>query len=520
MRVMINDSFTDGFLDYYCKPEEYRIECWVWKNLERLDGLYYLRDKNFWTLWNYLRDIGPRQTLLKVLSRTQERLRNEKYVACGVGRILAGPPSIALSAPQWVVFLAPCQPCMPERICLPAALIKPIKPAELNFPLTHMLCCSQVEDGDPWWAPIRAWSSYSGAEPPKDCASLMERVVTSLNETNWKRASQWSASRPSIVTDRAKVEHAPRAGKKTAVLFGYGNYAKNIILPQVKSHLDLRCIHEIDPLQIPQQRSTRYAWNTSPDMTEHEGYDVFLIAGFHHTHTPLACKALQRGADVLIEKPVAVDQRQLDDLVTAMRQANGRVFCCFHKRYQKFNEMARDDLQAKPGDPIHYHCSVYEAPLPPYHWYRWPNSKSRFITNGCHWLDHFLLLNNYAKATSWTTNVSPDKTAVNCSVSLTNGAFFTMVMTYQGSERIGPQDYIELRANGRTVQIANESSYFAESKQRILRRYGENRMKAYAHMYRRISLAIARGEAGDSIDSVKGAVELGLRLEESAASQT
>jgi predicted dehydrogenase len=301
------------------------------------------------------------------------------------------------------------------------------------------------------------------------------------------------------------------------VLFGYGNYAKNIILPQVKSYLNLRCIHEIDPLQIPQQRSARYAWSTSPDIAEHERYDVFLIAGFHHTHAPLACKALQHGADVLIEKPVAVDQCQLDDLVTAMLQSNGRVFCCFHKRYQKFNEMAREDLRAQPGDPIHYHCIVYEAPLPAYHWYRWPNSRSRFITNGCHWLDHFLLLNNYAKAASWAANVSPDKTAVNCSVRLINGAYFTMVMTYQGSERIGPQDYIELRANGRTVQIVNESNYIAESKRRILRRYGENRMKAYAQMYRRISMAIARGETGDSIESVKGAVELGLRLEESAA---
>jgi predicted dehydrogenase len=152
-----------------------------------------------------------------------------------------------------------------------------------------------------------------------------------------------------------------------------------------------------------------------------------------------------------------------------MNRSRGKIFCCFHKRYSDFNRLARKDLNLLPGQPVCYHCIVYEVPMPPLHWYKWPNSKSRLITHGCHWIDHFLCLNGYSEALTCDLIGSPDLGTLNCSVTLANGAYFTMVMTYNGSDRIDPQDYIELRCNGRTIRIINESKYLAESKQRVLR---------------------------------------------------
>jgi hypothetical protein len=64
--------------------------------------------------------------------------------------------------------------------------------------------------------------------------------------------------------------------------------------------------------------------------------------------------------------------------------------------------------------------------------------------------DHFLFMNGYPAAIGCDLTVAPYRSVVNCSITLANGAFFTMAMTDGGSERIGPQDYVELRANGRT----------------------------------------------------------------------
>src|SRR5262249_49340224 len=85
----------------------YLVESVLWKTLERLRALYYGRPKSLWMIWNYLWDIGPRQTIRKVLSRNQERYWNEKYVACGVGYVRERPDGSLLRDGALVVFLAP-----------------------------------------------------------------------------------------------------------------------------------------------------------------------------------------------------------------------------------------------------------------------------------------------------------------------------------------------------------------------------------------------------------------------------
>jgi hypothetical protein len=79
----------------------------------------------------------------------------------------------------------------------------------------------------------------------------------------------------------------------------------------------------------------------------------------------------------------------------------------------------------------------------------------------------------------------------------------------------GTRDYVELRCNGRTVRIIDESEYLAESKQRILRKKRINRMRSYEQMYREICRRISLGIQGDSIASAKGAAAIGLRLQDS-----
>ncbi len=91
------------------------------------------------------------------------------------------------------------------------------------------------------------------------------------------------------------------------------------------------------------------------------------------------------------------------------------------------------------------------------------------VSNGCHWIDHFLYLNDFARPKSWEVAIGPDD-KINCSVTLANGAFFMMVLTEQGSDRIGLQDYVELRANGATAQIINGPAYRDENGERVVRK--------------------------------------------------
>jgi predicted dehydrogenase len=529
MRIFVDGKWRQGFADYYRGPNEYRIEVFAWRNLERLGGLYYVRPKSPWLVWNYLWDVGPLQTARKIISRSQERLRNEKYVACGIGRLCEIPETSALGRGQTVLFVAPCHPPLPERLVLPEEFLRLIEASEFEFlseeclyyrePLVETIPrdAADVSAADTcWWQPVRGWNPYAGIEVPLATRThVLDRARDCLKSTDWARAIRVSNANAEPVAEHVGAcSHSPRQDRKNAVLFGYGNYAKVIILPNVRRYFDVQRIHEIDPLQIPVHSRAASAWSTAPLPCDGDRYDAYLIAGFHHLHAPLAIRALEQDASALVEKPIAVDHDQVTSLVAAMGRSRGKIFCCFHKRYLPFNAWVPVDLRTAPGEPIDYHCVAYDVPLPALHWYRWPNSKSRLITDGCHWIDHFLFLNGYCEPASVGLTVGPGRRAINCSITLANGAFFTMVMTYAGSERIGPQDYVELRANGRTVRMINESVYLAEAGHRLLRRQRMNKMQSYKLMYREISRRIAHGDAGDSPAAVAGAVELGLALED------
>src|SRR5262249_51951945 len=159
-----------------------------------------------------------------------------------------------------------------------------------------------------------------------------------------------------------------------------------VLFPNIAPYVDIRCIHEIDPLQIPMGKNVNFCWDTSHDIRAEEQYDAYLLAGFHHSHAPLAIKALASGSCAVVEKPLAVDSTQLSGLLEIMAYSKGSLFSCFHKRYQLQNQYALRDLGLRFGEAVSYHCIVYEVPLPRRHWYRWPNSKSRLVSNGCHWI--------------------------------------------------------------------------------------------------------------------------------------
>jgi predicted dehydrogenase len=261
-----------------------------------------------------------------------------------------------------------------------------------------------------------------------------------------------------------------------------------------------------------------YVWDTGPGRSAGDPNRIVFIAGYHHTHADLAVDALDRGQIAVVEKPVVVDRAQLARLSRALRGTAGRFFTCFHKRYSPLNAPAIADLGAGAA-PISYHCIVYEVPLPPQHWYRWPASRTKIVSNGCHWLDHFLWLNGYAPVRRHELVLAGDGT-VNVSVELDNDAFFTMVLTHRGADRIGVQDYVELRAGDRTVRIVNNARYEAETPRRILRRKRVNRMQSYTVMYASIGRAILDGTPGDTLTSLEVGATLMLDLDDALGSHS
>jgi predicted dehydrogenase len=297
------------------------------------------------------------------------------------------------------------------------------------------------------------------------------------------------------------------------VLFGLGSYAKTQIIPHVRRHLRLEAVHEIDPDQLSAAGLRGVTLLTRPGPGEAERYDAWFVSGFHHTHAAIAAHALSTGAYAVVEKPLATSRLDFDLLRDTMaRSEEPRLFACFQKRYSVMDGWARRDLGVQYGEAVDMHCMVYEIPLPGLHWYNWPNSGSRLISNGCHWLDYFMHVNAFSpvrKAEARALRGSD----VTVAVELENGAQGTMTLTDTGSERLGVRDVIDLRAGSVTVRMTDAARYEAESTSAVIRRAAANPLDAYGRMYSSICRRIVERGGGDSPESLRSTA-LMLDLEE------
>lgn len=514
MKALVGGQWSDGFLDYHRRPEDCRIKVLACLTVASVEELYFVRSRSARLLWNYLREIGLRDVCRKIVSRHDERFRNEKFLSVGVGSVQESGTSSKLCGGAPVLFIAPAHPKCVERLVLPADLVHSIDlvlPVEVqNGAVVHSECSIAIPR---CLEELKGWSVFSGS-PLQDLSSAFEvaRAIL-LDPSVWRKVRRFSVDPRKAPLEHRKSRKTGGGKLKQGVLFGYGNYAKVIVLPNIAPYVEISCIHEIDPMQIPLEEKAAVEWDTADTPRPEERYDAYFLAGFHHSHAPLAVKALKSGACAVVEKPLAVDDVQLSELLNVMAHSSGTFHACFHKRYQVFNQYAYSDLQLGTGAAVSYHCIVYEVPLPSRHWYRWSNSKSRLVSNGCHWIDHFLYLNNYCDVSKGDVFIARDGT-INSSMELSNGALFTMVLTEHGSERIGVQDYIELRANGVTVRMRNGAEYEAESRDRVLRKSTMNKMESYRRMYRSIGKKIAQGLPGDTVESVRVSTEAVLRLED------
>jgi len=511
-------------LDYHRNKKEYRIQVLAWKNLEKLENVYHTRPRSLRLLINYFPVVGLEGLITKTWSRIREERRNEKYVSCGIGKILESADDKKYAPGEVVGFVAPLHPALVERVVLPEELIFKVKVSDAPAMSDGAILYSPLAKEKPqnvWWKDIRGWSIYSGIKiSEKTRKELAQGLKQEIKSTGWstseridtRNASAVSTTKGEVGKNSSALLRTGANLKKSGILYGYGNYAKTNIIPYTRPFVNIQTVHEIDPTQIFLEQGVQ-KWDSSPFPTKDEKYDVYFVASYNHTHVPITLHALKQGAYVVVEKPVVMDYEELEALEKALRTTGRKLFIGFHKRYGLFNKLALEDLGVSRGEPISYHSIVYELIQPEFFWYNWPVSRSTFLSNGCHQIDHFLHLNNFSKPKDADIKLLQDD-AVEVWIELENGASFTTTFSEKGTSRVGPRDIVELKVYGRNVRITDAIQYQSEDNHHIIRKKRIFKTNSYKDMYHTIGAKIANNEEGDSIESILISAKIMLDLEE------
>ncbi len=273
----------------------------------------------------------------------------------------------------------------------------------------------------------------------------------------------------------APVERAPQvrlkpvpteaAGAVRAGLIGAGNFANSVLLPAL-AWTSARLVAVAD-ISGAAARSAAKKFGAEKALTDYrilledpEINAVFITVG-HHLHASFVIEALQAGKHVFVEKPLALNEEELDEIISLYHSPLPTAHSLtvgFNRRFSPHTVKIKELLRGRSG-PLCMTMTVNAGQIPPEHWTQDPErGGGRIVGEGCHFID---LLSFLAGCPVKTVSavmagggvaVREDKMAI--ALAFTDGSIGT-VNYFANGPKSYPKETLEVFSDGRVLRLDN-----------------------------------------------------------------
>ncbi|GAG27662.1 unnamed protein product, partial [marine sediment metagenome] len=133
-----------------------------------------------------------------------------------------------------------------------------------------------------------------------------------------------------------------KEGRINIAVIGAGQFAKGMHLPNLLKLRDYYNLFAVTSKTGSNAKSTankfgaRYAATDYNEILEDKNIDVVIITTRHNLHAQMAIEALKGGKAVFLEKPMALNKKELDELVKAINETKKPFMVGFNRRFSKY----------------------------------------------------------------------------------------------------------------------------------------------------------------------------------------
>ena len=255
----------------------------------------------------------------------------------------------------------------------------------------------------------------------------------------------------------ARTPHRRSSASVRLGFIGAGNYATSMLLPHLRdsSEVELVSVATTRALSgLNAQRKFGFTTITTNVETvlDDDSLDAVFIVTRHHSHAGLVCQALERGLTVFVEKPLALTDDQLAEVLdTVERTGNERVMVGFNRRFAPLVTELQQRLGPRRG-PVSVRYLVNAGHLEPGSWYLNEELEgSRFAGEGGHFIDTVSALVGHHPVEVYATGVGAN---VHSTLRFSDGSVATISYVTDGSPRF-PKETLDVTGDGRTGRLDN-----------------------------------------------------------------
>ncbi len=176
-------------------------------------------------------------------------------------------------------------------------------------------------------------------------------------------------------------------------VLGAGLFANSVLLPAIKKVGDIELVGIASSGGLRAQHSGKkfgfqYATSNDEEIINDPNINTVAILTRHDSHAELVVKALKAGKHVFVEKPLAINSKQLEQ-INKLLISNLRSLLTvgFNRRFSPLAQQLKS-LVSTLQEPKYIHYRVNAGLIPLNHWTQDPNiGGGRIIGEACHFID-------------------------------------------------------------------------------------------------------------------------------------
>lgn len=240
-------------------------------------------------------------------------------------------------------------------------------------------------------------------------------------------------------------------------LIGTGNFAQNSVLPRIKDKLTFVGVvsgEGTTSRYVAEKYGFEYCSDSVEELMSDTRIGTVFILTRHDLHADYAIKALMSGKNVYVEKPIALNYEELENIRSAYIDSGKNLILGFNRRFSPLTEKLIESIDKAFKKSINIRVNAGSAP--PEHWVHDPKiGGGRLLGEVCHFIDlAYYIASSKAKsiqAFSLSDNPYLNDT-ITINLEFENGSIANISYYSNGNKNV-PKERIEVFCNGVVYSI-------------------------------------------------------------------
>jgi len=309
--------------------------------------------------------------------------------------------------------------------------------------------------------------------------SLLGVVLTYPEKPSQLATVPVTLATPTVIKGRTTATQSVVVG-----VIGAGNFASRVLLPILaKRDAVLHTIAAgggVSAAVAARKFGFQQATSDYHTIIDNPEINTVFILTRHNSHAQLVVEALQAGKHVFVEKPLALNENELDQIkavlgenastplllrpsAPSLSRPSAQLMVGFNRRFAPLSISMRE-LLSQRTQPISLIYTVNAGAIPPDHWTQDPKvGGGRIIGEGCHFIDFLRFIVGHpitdvvARQMGGAPGLITTQDKMTITLTFGDGSLGTVHYFANGSKRF-PKERVEVFSEGRVLVLDNFKS--------------------------------------------------------------